>query len=275
MKKLLLILGFLLNTFSQLIFSQADQQLSNLTGTVAINRSLVPGSDYSNLDLGNSANAWKSIYVGSSDADSISSYIMYYTGNIFMHNRGGASTGNSEGLFIGEFAGQNVSNVASVNNGCVGVGFNALQNLGDGYSGSSTGVGNHNTAIGWRSLYWLNGSANDVADKNTMVGSKSGELISYGKENTGVGWNVFFKNGVMTPPSIYGSYNVGIGAAYVLGSLTSGSYNTALGYGSGTAITSGSYNILIGNLSGTTITSTDNNIIIGIGENPTLSSMVS
>jgi hypothetical protein len=228
------------------ISAQANQQLSNLSDTVAINRSLVPGSVYSLLDLGNSENAWRSIYMGSSDVDSISNNIMYYTGNIFMHNNGGATTGNSEGLYVGEFAGNQAS---FDNNGCVGIGFSALKSM---------DVGNHNTGLGWRSLLNLNGVTGNQGEKNTMVGSKSGESISTGSENTGIGHNVFYKGSDGT--SVTGNKNTGIGGGFILKTLTSGSNNIVIGYGSGTAITTGSDNIIIGYTQESNLTSSGLNI---------------
>jgi hypothetical protein len=92
------------------------------------------------------------------------------------------------------------------------------------------------------------------ADKNTMVGSRSGELVTTGKENTGIGWNVFYRTGASN--SITGTGNVGIGGASnpsgstfngVLGALSTGNHNVAIGTGAGSAISLGSENIVLGN----------------------------
>lgn len=263
MKKQIFIFIYALTLFTNYINAQANQQLSNLTTSpaVAVNLSLVPGTNNS-IDLGSNTFKWQYVYLGTRAlfSQQATDAFIYYNGNKFIHTIGE----NNQGVYVGELAGNNASGVTEVNNGCVGIGYQALQNLGTGYSGTgNTGVGNHNTAVGWRSLYWLNGNSLTFADKNTMVGSKSGELIGTGKENTGIGWDVFYKNGVMMPPTITGSYNVGVGAAYVLGSLTTGSYNTVVGHGSGIAIMDGNYNTVLGQSAGTTISSGNNNIVIG------------
>lgn len=252
MKKITFILYLITVSFANVLFGQANTNLSNLNAP-AINRNLVPGSVYSTLDLGNSSDAWRSIYVGTNDDDSISSYIMYYTGNIFLHNSGGAMTGgNPEGLFLGEFAGEAAG---ANNNGNLGVGYSALKAM------TNANSGDHNTAIGWRALINM-----DDADKNTMVGSKAGTFITSGSMNTGVGWNVFTESS--GTPNMSGIGNIAIGAANedgdgVLGNLSDGDYNVVVGTESGLGIIDGSNNIIVGALSGNAITSGHDNIFIG------------
>ncbi|MFN3939004.1 MAG: hypothetical protein ACK4IY_00365 [Chitinophagales bacterium] len=209
MKKISILYFFLLCLYNSAIHAQANQQLSNLTGApdpvVAINQSLVADSD-NDTDLGSTTFTWRNLYLGNtlfltvppaSGGGSAAPQKLIYINNVpFMHNTGGGIGTDNEGAHVGGNAGLNINYNASVNNGCVAFGYNALQNLGAGYPGvggtsDKTGIGNHNTAIGWRSLFILNGTLSEMADKNTMVGSRSGESIDYGKENTGIGWNVF------------------------------------------------------------------------------------
>ncbi len=60
-----------------------------------------------------------------------------------------------------------------------------------------------------------------------------------------------------------GTANVALGDT-ALDSLTSGSYNTAVGHNAGTAITEGTENVLIGSLSGDALTDADYNTVIGV-----------
>lgn len=241
--------------------AQANQQLSNLSGTVAINLSLLPGS--STLDLGSSSSGvqWRNLYL----KDATDNVLIHYGGtDRFLHINGGQVTGDfPEGLYMGEDAG---TLAADDNNGCVGLGYAAL---------SAMDIGNHNTAVGWRALINMDGNAGGEGEKNTMVGSKAGEFISTGSMNTGVGWNVFTKSS--GAGNISGIGNIAIGAAGtggggILGSLGGGDYNVVAGAGSGLGITTGSYNIIVGSQSGTTMNTGDNNTIIGEASGTNLSS---
>jgi trimeric autotransporter adhesin len=79
-----------------------------------------------------------------------------------------------------------------------------------------------------------------------------------GSNNIGIGHNVF--NGTSTTSS----NNVGIGTD-VFTSLTSGKWNTALGYQTGENIVDGDENVTIGHEAGDSITSGNYNIAIGSG----------
>lgn len=261
MKNYLIISIALLVSLPNKVYSQpVNTTLSNLT-TTAVNRTLTPGSAYSNLDLGTSAYGWKSIYMG--HTDSISSFLMYYTNKKFLHTAGGATSGNSEGLFLGEDAG---ASAGSSNNGCVGIGYTALKSM---------SIGNHNTCIGWRSGFNLTGIASGQADKNTMIGSRAGQRILKGDQNTGVGYDVFYNKGDNTETQAYinGTGNTGIGGAVlvsgdlygVLGLLANGNFNTVLGYGSGLRIDDGTSNLFLGDNCGISVSTGSNNIFVGSG----------
>jgi hypothetical protein len=285
MKYILCIFIILINVNE--LNAQANQQLSNLSDTVAINRSLVPGSVYSNLNLGSSTYGWRHAYFA--HTDSISPNLIYYRNHTMLHVTGGGTGSSDESLYLGEFAGENVVSTDGVNNGTVGIGYGALRTLGTGSSGASNlGEGNHNTAIGWLSMRNMNGSNSDpnqAADKNTMVGSRSGQRISAGRENTGVGYNVFYQgSGDEEDAYITGTGNTGIGGAVnvgsvshgVLGLLTIGNYNTVVGYGSGISLEAGSNNLIVGDNAGVLLagvsvgTAAMRNTIIGSGAGNTL-----
>ncbi|MFN7014609.1 MAG: hypothetical protein ACK4ON_10115, partial [Bacteroidia bacterium] len=272
MKKRLVIIFCILILVVKLGNAQANVTLSNLSSPTAVSQSLIPEAD-NTFDLGiagETPKQWQDLFLSNTAffTQLTTDAFIYYNGNKFINTVGG----NNQSLYVGELAGQNAKSTAEVNNGCVGIGYKALNTLGAGWTiGSSEGVGNHNTAVGWRSLLNVNGDMDEGnADKNTMVGSRAGELISSGKENIGLGWNVFFHSS--GEALITGTGNIGIGAADnpggsvfdgVLGDLTSGSYNLVIGYASGIALNSGGGNIIIGKSSGNAITTTDNNIIIG------------
>jgi hypothetical protein len=265
--------------YTQAPLPYANQTLSNLTTPTAVNLTLIPGTASLDLGTGTTGQQWRNLYLNTAAYfnQQTTLPILYYNTNWFLHTVGG----NNQGLFLGENAGRNVNSANEVNNGCVGIGYQALNTLGTGFTSisSNAGVGNHNTAIGWRALLNLNGDEESgSADKNTMIGSRAGELLTTGRENTGIGWNVFYST--MAENTITGVGNIGIGSAAnpsgatfygVLGSLSTGNYNTVVGSGSGTKILSGSNNIILGNNSGsnadpeTAITTGSSNILIGSG----------
>jgi hypothetical protein len=245
--------------------------LSSLATITAASASILAATDNA-LDLGADTSSWRNIYVGTATyfGQQTTTPVIYYNDNWFIHTVGGMN----QSFYAGEYAGRNAKQTAEVNNGCVGVGYQALNALGTGYdviSPSNQGVGNHNTAIGWRSLINANGvSMGTNADKNTMVGSRAGELIYNGRENTGIGWNVFYRTGASN--SITGTGNVGIGGASnpsgnnfngVLGWLSSGSFNTVVGHGSGTLVNTGSGNTILGQSAGTSLEDGDDNVFLG------------
>lgn len=141
---------------------------------------------------------------------------------------------------------------SSVNDGPLGVGYQALQNL---TSGNMT----TNTAVGYLSMY----NTTDDGDFNTAVGNYSLYGNTTGRSNTAMGKNALIGNTT-------GNYNTAIGES-ALRWNTTGSSNVAIGEGaqSSTFNTSGSQNILIG--SGTQLQGNYSNTIL-IGYNLTAAS---
>jgi hypothetical protein len=249
--------------------AQANQQLSNLTGTpdpiVAINQSLVADSD-NDTDLGSTTFEWRNLFLGNTlyftePLANVSNpqKLLFINEIPFMHNTGGGVS--TEGWQDqGTFLGLNAGAVASTaNNGCVGIGYSVLKTM---------SIGNHNTAVGWRALYNMNGIGAGEGDKNTIIGSRAGESIGSGYENIGIGWNVFYKGSSgASINNVFG--NIAIGTATssgngVLGKLTTGgNSNTVVGSQAGTEINSGYGNTVLGYLNGSKITSGYNNILVG------------
>lgn len=250
----MVILTLFLNLQSIMLQAQCDpacEDLSNLTAT-AIYESLVPAAD--TVDLGSSGanKQFRHMYM----KDETDHTIMYYGNLPFLHIKGGENpfAGDfPENVFLGMNAGQAAG---STNNGCVGIGDSALHFM---------SKGSHNTAIGWQALNNLNGITGSQGEKNTLVGSRAGELISTGSSNIGIGQNVFYKNGEI--PQISGNGNIAIGAATttigVLGSLEDGANNISIGRESGLLIDEGDENIVLGYQAGQKIQDGNNNILIG------------
>jgi hypothetical protein len=207
---------------------------------------------------------------GTRSLDLASGYVINYNSNIFLHTTGGSD----QSLFLGELGGDDAS---GSNNGCVGFGYSALKSM---------SIGNHNTAIGWLAMQNMNGISGSTGNKNTMVGSRAGQRLSTGSENTGVGYNVFYQGeGEEDDAYINGIGNTAVGGAVLLGSPpvsygilgllgstdNAGNYNTILGFGSGIRITEGDNNLILGDNAGSDatvgITTGSRNILIGQGAN--------
>jgi hypothetical protein len=198
----------------------ANKFLSNLKTPIAVNQSLIAGSN-NTLDLGSSAIGWKDLYL---------------TGDIFFKGSRGlhADTSNSAvGLFSLS------SNTIGIENSATGA--YALTNNTEGSYNTAVGksalaanlLGNQNTAIGRTSLY-----SNTVGSYNTAVGYKSLYYNTEGDYNTAIGRYPLYSNTT-------GNDNTA-GGNSALYSNSSGSYNTAFGQGALYSNTSGSYNTSIG-----------------------------
>ena len=126
-------------------------------------------------------------------------------------------------------------------------------------AGRNIVTGRENTIMGYNAM-----SATTTAHDNVVIGSRAA-LGSFGG-----GKNVLIGPGAGTAATGGGS-NVGIGAPLninppwtnsVLHSLTSGSFNVAIGTASLAGVTTGTYNVGIGYSAGGTITTTSQNIFI-------------
>jgi uncharacterized protein (TIGR02145 family) len=127
--------------------------------------------------------------------------------------------------------------------------------IGRGPSNGGTN-NNSNTALGYQVLIGQNGAGG--GSRNTAVGSEAGRYMKDGADNTAVGYSAL---GGSTNP-IWSDYNTAIGSYSLSNTLccngrntavgysslqnTTGSYNTSLGYNSGTNNTSGSFITIIG-----------------------------
>lgn len=213
----------------------ANKFLSNLKTPVAVNQSLIAGSN-NTLNLGSSSIGWKDLYL---------------TGDIFFKVARGlhADTTNSAvGLFSLS------SNTIGIDNSAAGA--YALTNNTEGSYNTAVGwsaltanlLGNQNTAIGRTSLY-----SNTVGSYNTAVGYKSLYSNTEGDYNTAIGRYPLYTN-------TNGNYNTA-GGNSALYSNSSGSYNTAFGQSALYSNTSGDYNTAIGRYALYTSTSAYNTAV--------------
>jgi hypothetical protein len=151
------------------------------------------------------------------------------------------------------------SNDANINGLTVGRGNSAVSSntvlgidAGRVFSSTTTS----NVAVGWRSLYNLNGAGSYA---NTAVGVFSLLNNTAGIGNTAVGTSAAVLS--------IGSYNTAIGVN-ALARASSGDYNIWLGYSAapGGVFTSGFYNTIIGSQINLGVSTLSNNIIIADGQ---------
>ena len=152
-----------------------------------------------------------------------------------------------------------------------GVGYTALLNNSTGTTNTAVGesplqsntTGSYNTALGAESL-----KANTTASNNTAVGYQAGYSVVSGSYNTFIGNQAGY---LAAPTGTALNVAVGHQAGYNL----TGTANTLLGNGSGSAITSGAKNSVLGSYSGNQggldIRTSSNYIVLSDGDgNPSL-----
>ncbi len=144
---------------------------------------------------------------------------------------------------------------------------NSILNTKFGYNAAVLSTSSqYNTAIGYSTLSSLTGGNNNTAVGisalsnlindfyNTAIGSGAASLLRSGQSNTAIGY------GTQVGVTAIGNVTIGSGG----NELTTGSYNTFLGYNSGRFVTTGSYNTFLGhNSSGNELTTGSYNVIIG------------
>jgi hypothetical protein len=154
------------------------------------------------------------------------------------------------------------SNTTGVSNVAVGrVSLNANTtggyNVAIGHSAlQSNTTASNNTAVGYQAGY-----SNTTGARNAFGGFVSGYSNTTGTRNTGFGPYSLYTNST-------GNYNVAVGDIALYS--TTGSYNTAIGIGSGELITTGSKNTIIGayngNQGGLDIRTKGNYIVLSDGD---------
>lgn len=191
------------------------------------------------------------------------------------HNVAGSNTTGSRNTFMGQGAG--FYNNEGDENTFVGVGSGrrnrtGTQNVGIGNNAlganlNSGDLGDGNTALGWRSGFYVNGgNANttvgssagygiSTSSANTVMGYQAGYFINQGHSNTVLGHRALYGN-------IQGSNNVAIGDSAMVS--TSGSGSVVIGKQAGWS-GSGSDNVFVGRLAGALNSATaDANVFVGV-----------
>jgi len=178
----------------------------------------------------------------------------YGTGNVFLGSEAGNFTlsGGNYNIGIGDAALQDVSS----GDHNIGIGYNALNGL------STAG---QNVAIGTSSLLVCNNHYNVAVGYETLKASNGDGNVAIGHKAMSAGtgdWNVVIGKDTGLAFSS-AEQSVGIGGA-CLNKVTSGKYNTCMGYQSLVHLTTGSFNICIGRSSGSQYNGAQsNNICIG------------
>ena len=209
-------------------FSQANQDLSNLTSPTAANVSISPGVSNS-IDLGTSTKRWKNLHIGTG---------IYFKGILSIHAPGTTNY----------FAGNNAGNPALAGFGNSGFGCFALQAVSSGRYNTASGYaalnknteGNGNTAYGYYTLFNnISGYSNVAAgDKALYHNTDRSNLVA-------IGDSALFNNGTSAAFSYHAIENTAIGSK-ALYANTSGYENTATGYNSLYSNTSGNRNTATG-----------------------------
>lgn len=200
--------------------------------------------------------------------------VIYKGTTSFLHNYKATGTAGSNtflGLSSGNFSMLgNFSGYSSYN---VGIGDSVLKNISTSSKNTAIGFssqvnnenGNDNTSLGYLSLYNLTdghentaiGSSSLYSNQgyyNTAVGHRSSYKNFSGIFNVAVGCSTLFYNAS-------GDCNIGIGAKVLV--YSTGSYNTAIGYNSGSLVSSGTNLVLIGSESEPSTGSAINQVTLG------------
>jgi hypothetical protein len=228
-----MITGYAINSHAQ-----ANQQLSNLSSTTAINQSLQPGSSDA-INLGSNGKQWRYLYL---------QYRLYLKGILTMHATGPNNF----------FNGPNAGNTAVTGGSNTGIGRGALFSITSGYN---------NTAIGWNALY-----KNTTGYYNTAIGLQALVNNTTGASNTATGTSALFSNttGVGNTANGFSAllFNTTGGSNTANGTEalyynTTGYTNTAMGVGALQNNTTGSNNSANGANAGEAINTGSNNTFIG------------
>lgn len=233
---IMIVTGFALQSACAQTSTGANKTLSNLKAPVAVNQSLLAGSN-STLDLGSPGIGWKNLYLtGSIYVSGIRAFhgdSSNTTAGLFSLN---SNTGGLENTALGAHA--LTSNTEGSYNTAVGSSALAENLLGADNTAIgrtalfSNTVGNYNTALGFKSLY-----SNTEGDYNTATGKYSLYSNSSGDFNTACGYNALYSN-------TSGSYNTALGRDALYSSTSE--YNTAVGYYAGNTYDNSTYNTFLG-----------------------------
>ena len=161
-----------------------------------------------------------------------------------------------QGLTVGRGAGAGVTNTV-VGNGALLVNSTGLSNTAVGADSLASNLGGQaNTGLGYQALL-----VNASGINNTATGSEALAANISGSNNTAAGKGALYSNNTSNNTAVgseaafysVGASNTAVGFQAYVGNIlgtTTGTFNTTIGAGSGSALTSGGKNTIIGTYSG-------------------------
>ena len=162
------------------------------------------------------------------------------------YNIGGGNLASVSGTFNTGFGEDNLNAITS-----------GLRNTAFGYQTlKDLTIGTDNVAVGYTALTDATEAVECIA-----VGSNALSNVTTGHFNIGIGHTAGSQITTSTRNTL-----VGRSAGSALDTVSSGGYNTFIGYHSGLSVTSGAKNVILGSNTGSTIATSSNNIIISDGD---------
>ena len=134
------------------------------------------------------------------------------------------------------------------------------------YTGDTDTTGKFNVAIGYSAFSNVTtntSNASGLPQYNTAIGTYALQDMNLTDQTVGYGYNTAF-GGQAGKELTTGVYNTLLGYAAGGAGIVTGNHNTCVGHLSGTDLTSGTYNVCVGTSSGSNITTGLNNVAIGV-----------
>ena len=134
------------------------------------------------------------------------------------------------------------------------------------YTGDTDTTGKFNVAIGYSAFSNVTTNTSvpqGLPQYNTAIGTYALQDMNLTDQEVGYGYNTAF-GGQAGKELTTGVYNTLLGYAAGGAGIVTGNHNTCVGHLSGTDLTSGTYNVCVGTSSGSNITTGLNNVAIGV-----------
>jgi hypothetical protein len=246
----------------------ANQQLSNLSGTVAVNASLTPGTD-NTLDLGSGANSWRTLYADTSvltPSVDVASAGALSIGNTTATSVSICNSANCDTIDIGTNADADVISVGDASDTVAILGTLSVNTTGTAGTSIGNATGTLTVTGSSSSSFVLNGITISTAEFNLLDG-KDTALV----DTTDAVTTAITGTGALASGSIAAGFGTIETANTITGTTINGTTGINTGASAGTQRIDASGNLVnIGNLTATagiTIQST------GAGSDVTLSAV--
>ncbi len=134
------------------------------------------------------------------------------------------------------------------------------------YTGDTDTTGKFNVAVGYSAFSNVTtntSNASGLPQYNTAIGTYALQDMNLTDQTVGYGYNTAF-GGQAGKELTTGVYNTLLGYAAGGAGIVTGNHNTCVGHLAGTDLTSGTYNVCVGTSSGSNITTGLNNVAIGV-----------